>query len=185
MGVLFSMTWALIKRLRMIWTQCTAGVCSEVSERSRWGRMLKNRLLRRVRCAVEGSGEGKVWGKKGRRVYNKTLKAVKARGMGKHVWACIIPSSLFLSSLPLCLSASILWNSTAIAWRLVDITGCPGPHLISIHTCPLSPEAQGKAYHEQPWPYSTGLLHHIHWWTSHLEYLQLSCWATIGLMKVK
>lgn len=121
-----------------------------------------------------GSGEGKVWGEKGRRIYSKTLKTEKAFGVEKHAWACVIPSSLSLSSLLLCLCASIFWNSTAIAWRLVDITGCPAPLLISSHTtCPLSPKAQGtqgKTCQERPWPYSScwlwPFLHHVHFRTS-------------------
>ena len=73
--------------------------------------------------------EEKVWDEKESRAgfNNNTLKAEKVCGVEQHVWACVIPSSLSLSSLLLCLSASICWNSTAIARRLLDIIGCPAP----------------------------------------------------------
>lgn len=118
----------------MIWARGT--VDSEVSE---W----TGERTEDIRYCSRESVEEKVWVQKERGVFNNTLKAEKVCGVEKHVWACVIPSSLSLSSLLLCLSASICWNSTAIARRLLDITGCPAPLLlIPIHTCPLSPEGK-------------------------------------------
>lgn len=103
------------------------------------------------------SGEKRLrWSRKGG--LQQDIKSGESTWQEKRVEACAVPSSVFLSSLRLCLSALIFWNSTAIAWRVIDISGCPAPLLISIHTCPLSPEAKGKACQERPWPYSMSLL---------------------------
>lgn len=151
-----------MKRLQMIWAQGTDGVCSEESERtgerSEDG-CLKNWLQARFRREVQQ----REWREKRLRWSRKEglqqdIKSRESTWQEKRVEACAVPSSVFLSSLRLCLSALIFWNSAAIAWRVIDISGCPAPLLISIHTCPLSPEAQGKACQERPWPYSMSLL---------------------------
>lgn len=105
-----------------------------------WGRMLNNRLLQGGlhKAGTQEQQRSVSW--KREEGLQQDIKSRESTWHGKACMGLYYPV-FFVSFLFLCLSASIFWNSTAIAWRLVDITGCPAPHLISIHTCPLSPEA--------------------------------------------
>ena len=86
------------------------------------------------------------WGTK-RSVYNRGLKSGESTWHeDKHAWACIFLFSLSLSSLLLVSQfPKTLRNSTAVARRRVDVSGCTQHTSTSPSTpaCPLSLEAQG------------------------------------------
>lgn len=144
MGVSFSMTWTLAMDFGQRWFGPRAQLeyVSERALRDSEKRIATMRVWNHWYWSAAEKVERQRF--EVQRPHLQDFKRTESTWRGK---ACrgLHYSLSFVSWTPLppCLSASVFWNSTAIARRLTEIAG-------SIHTCPLYPEAQGEARLERP-----------------------------------